>query len=147
MGALDSISVDGAAVIFSVAGQSFTVSPDEAAAFALHDYVVAAASGDGPAVVYHVGAPYSPGVSAVRVKTQVASVNLATGTLSAGGLSVDYTPHLSVDPTLAPSAGASVEVSGTQPARGGILVVSGSGDGISLTTVDPEAQTAGAVRR
>jgi hypothetical protein len=150
MGALESISIDGGTAILSVAGQSFNVASTEASALAIGDYVVAgAAQPSAPGVVYHVGAPYSPGISTVRVKAPVESVDLLQGRLTAGALVVDYTPHLSVDPSLAPSAGDTVEVTGTQPAHGGVLVVSSSGDGISLATLaaGPEALTAAADRR
>jgi len=73
-------------------------------------------------------------VSAVRVKAPVGSVDPARGSVTAGELVIDYTPHLSVDPTLAPSAGQTVQVVGTQPVPRGALVVNRSGDGISLVS-------------
>src|SRR6185436_18299928 len=109
-------------------------------ALGVGDYVVAGTTvlGDS-AVVYHVGMPYVAGVSVVRVKSSVDSVDAAKGTVTAGALVIDYTPYLSTDPRLAPVAGETVEAVGTQPAPGGALVVSPSGDGISLA---PAAATA-----
>ena len=142
--------MDGQTATLNLVGQSFIVTSAEASALVVGDYVVAGAAGSGlPGVVYHVGMPYAPGISTVRVKAPVDSVDLTTGRLTAGTLIADYTPHLSVEPSLAPSVGETVEITGTQPVLGGLLVVSSSGDGISLATVtaDSETQTAIADRR
>jgi hypothetical protein len=91
--------------------------------------------------VYHVGRPYIPGVSAVGVKALVASVDASRGSVTAGALVIDYTPHLSVDPTLAPSAGETVQAVGTQPVARGALVVSPSGYGILLVPAATATRT------
>ncbi len=133
MGPVDSVSVDSESTSLTVAGQVFSVSQAEASVFRLGDYVVAGATAPGaPAIVYSAGMPYVPGVSTVRVKAPIASVDAGRGTVTAGKLVINYTPHLSNDPTLAPSTGETVQAVGIQPAPGGALIVSPSGDGISL---------------
>jgi hypothetical protein len=133
MGAVEVVTVEGDAASLTVAGQVFKVSAADTPSFRQGDYVVAGATEPGAeAVVYHVGIPYVPGISTVRVKAAVAGADVVKGTVTAGALTVDYTPHLSFDPTLAPSIGDTVQAAGTQPLLGGALVVRPSGDGISL---------------
>jgi hypothetical protein len=74
------------------------------------------------ALVYHVGSPYVPGLSVVRLRGAVQSVDAATGRLSVGALVVDHTYQLSVEPTFAPSVGETIEVRGIQPAPKGVLI-------------------------
>jgi hypothetical protein len=133
MGVVDAVFEDRDSATLTVAGQSFSVAREDVFAFRLGDYVVAGSTAaDALAVVYHVGMPYVPGVSAVRVKAPVDSVDTARGSVTAGALLIDYTAHLSVDPNLEPLPGQTVHVAGTQPAPRGALVVNPSGYGISL---------------
>jgi hypothetical protein len=133
MGAVDAVFEDRDSATLMVAGQSFRVAPEDAFAFRMGDYVVAGSTAaDTLAVVYHVGMPYIPGVSAVRVKAPVGSVDAARGSVTAGALLIDYTAYLSVDPNLEPVPGQTVHVAGTQPVPRGALVVNPSGFGISL---------------
>jgi hypothetical protein len=80
--------------------------------------------------------PYVAGLSAVRVKATVASVDPSRGMLTAGGLTVDYTAHLSLDPGVAPAVGDVVEISGIQPIAGGMLIVGSSGGGLRVAPTE-----------
>jgi hypothetical protein len=134
MGPVESVAVSGAAATVRVAGQAFNIDAVSAIEFRVGDYVVAAADDSQMAVVYHTGLPYVPGVSAVRIKGLVAEVDTATGTLTVGNLTIDYTAHLSADPTLSPSVGDSVEAAGVQPVSTGALVIPASGSALSIST-------------
>jgi hypothetical protein len=125
MGRLDAVSNKTGVATFEVAGQSFSVAAEQASEFAVGDYVVAGAVRSGAAaLVYHVGAPYVPGVSAVRLRGAVQSVEMATGRLAVGALVVDHTYQLSIEPTFAPSVGDTIELQGVQPAPRGVLIAS-----------------------
>ena len=114
----------GVGTTFTVAGQTFRVAADQAADFAVGDYVVAgAARSDATAIVYHVGAPYVPGVSTVRAKGAVGSVDSATAKLAIGALTIDYAQQLSAEPAFSPAMGDVVEVAGIQPAFGSVLIL------------------------
>jgi hypothetical protein len=135
MGTLEAISVGKDVARLVVAGQEFDVPPTEALSFSLGDYVVAGAASGAMAVIYHAGVPYIPGVSTVRVKASINTVDSTTGRLTVGGLTVDYTSQLSLNPTLAPAPGTAIEVFGTQPVARGTLLI---GSGVGLTAA-PEA--------
>jgi hypothetical protein len=133
MGPLDAVSVKGKTAQLLVAGHAFYVSRDEATALSVGDYVIAgAASSSSLAIVYHVGASYVAGVSTVRVKAPVDSVDLRSGTLLVGSLTVDYTPQLAIQPTLSPFPGDIVEISGVQPLPSGAMIVSSAGGGLRV---------------
>jgi hypothetical protein len=124
MGAVDAITIDGQSAALAVAGQTFSVSAEDAADFSVGDYVVAGAiQSDAAALVYHVGLPYVPGVSQVRVKGALDSVDAATGKLSIGALVIDYTPYLAGRPDFDAETGDVVEITGVQPSIQGLLLV------------------------
>jgi hypothetical protein len=133
MGMLNAISRTGGAATIDVAGQSFTIAADQLSAFAVGDYVVAGIVQPGAiAIVYHVGLPYVPGVSPVRVRGAVDSTDATTGKLSIGALTVDYNRQLSAEPTFLPKIGDVISALGVQPLSGSPLLVDSSGDGISI---------------
>jgi hypothetical protein len=132
MGVLEAIAYDGASASITVAGQSFSVSADETASLAVGDYIVAGATTSSTALVYHVGLPYVAGVSSVRIKGPVASVNPNTAKLIVGGLTVDYVQVLSAQPAFAAGSGQTIEAVGVQPGPGQPLLVGHSADGISV---------------
>jgi hypothetical protein len=134
MGTLDSVTVEKGVARLVVAGQVFTILAGEAASLSIGDYVVAGANNGALAVVYHTGMPYAAGLSSVRVKAPVAAVDLRAGTLTVGALTVDYAAQLSVNPTLAPSVGDVVEVTGIQPLARGALIVGSSHGGLSVAS-------------
>jgi hypothetical protein len=130
MGPVDAVLRNGSVATLVVAGQSFAVSPEDASAFSVGDYVVAGAiEADTAALVYHVGVPYVPGVSPVRLKTTVDSVDTATARLTAGGLTIDYSQQLSLEPDFSPAEGETIEVVGVQPSPLGLLVASRAAEG------------------
>jgi hypothetical protein len=134
MGVLEAISAEKGSARLVVAGQVFGVPSGEAESFSVGDYLVAGAAPGAMAVVYHAGVPYVAGLSAVRVKASVGTVDPTTGRLTVGALTVDYTAQLSLDPALAPAAGDVVEVSGIQPVGAGALIVSSSGGGLTVAS-------------
>ena len=138
MGSLDGIAYDGAGATFTVVGQTFNVAAEQAADFAVGDYVVAGTAPSGaPAIVYHVGAPYVPGVSTVRVKGAVQVVDSSTARLTVGALTIDYAQQLSAEPSFSPVIGDVVNVAGVQPAPRSVLLVDASGSGISVVAAAP----------
>jgi hypothetical protein len=132
MGMLNAISRTGGAATIDVAGQSFTIAADQLSAFTVGDYVVAGMQPGATAIVYHVGLPYVPGVSPVRVRGAVDSTDATTGKLSIGALTVDYNRQLSAEPTFLPKIGDVISALGVQPLSGSPLLVDSSGDGISI---------------
>jgi hypothetical protein len=88
--------------------------------------------------------PYVAGVSKVRVKARVGSTDPVSGTLTIGGLVVDYTNQLSLNPTLAPVAGDVVEVAGVQPLANGTVFVGATAGGL---VVEAATSSADAGRR
>jgi hypothetical protein len=142
MGIVEAVSRGNEVAVLSVAGQRFSVSLTEADLFAIGDYVVAgAADADTSALVYHVGLPYVPGVSSVRVKAPVVSVEPSVGRLTVGALTVDFTAHLVVNP-VSPVAGETVELVGVQPTFEGSLLLDSSGDGLYITSPTEESESA-----
>jgi hypothetical protein len=73
-------------------------------------------------VVYNVGTPYVAGVSLVRIKNIVTSVDAALGTVSFGTTLVDYTPILSSNPGVAPAVDQVFEAAGVQPVEKGVVI-------------------------
>jgi hypothetical protein len=141
MGIVEAVSRDNEGAVLSVAGQRFSVSLTEADLFAVGDYVVAGAKdADTSALVYHVGLPYVPGVSPVRVKAPVVSVEPSLGSLTVGTLTVDFTAHLAVSP-VSLVAGETVELVGVQPTFEGSLLLNSSGDGLYITSATEDSES------
>jgi hypothetical protein len=133
MGVVDAIVFDQEGARIVVAGQQFGVSAEDVGLFSVGDYVVAGVPNlQTSAVVYHVGLPYVPGVSPVRVNGAVTAVDSAKGTLSIGSLALDYTPQLATTPLLEPQVGDSAQAIGVQPARGGVMVLTTCASGLLL---------------
>jgi hypothetical protein len=138
MGAVDKIAHNVSGTTIAVAGQEFKVSADRASEFAVGDYVVAGTIGAGVgAFIYHVGSPYLPGVSSVRIKGTVGSVGVARAELTIGSMTINYAQQLSADPAFWPIVGDVVDVVGVQPAFGASLFVDSSGNGISVVEITP----------
>jgi hypothetical protein len=135
MGPVETISANGAAATLVVVGQEFAVTADDVSQYAVGDYVVAGATTRGAtAVVYHVGAPYVPGASTVRVKASVDSVNPAVANLTVGALTVDYAQQLTTNPGFSVAKGETIEAEGIQPSPRGLLLVPSSGEGVSVVS-------------
>jgi hypothetical protein len=133
MGAIDGIASNQEGAQIVVAGQGFGISVGDVALFQVGDYVVAASpTPETPAIVYHVGLPYVPGVSPVRVKGPVTAVDSAKGALAIASLTLDYTPQLVTAPSLEPQVGDMAQAVGVQPASQGALVLSTCASGLLL---------------
>jgi hypothetical protein len=133
MGPIDAIVSDSAVATLTVQGQAFRIPAISASAFSVGDYVVAGLTTKGAmAVIYPVGLTYIPGVSTVRVKGSVTTVDSSTGSFGMGPLSVDYTAQLAATPTLAIAVGDVVEIVGLQPNHGGVLLVDSADGSIAL---------------
>ena len=147
MGGLESVSRTGTSALISIAGQVFEVSAEDVDGLVIGDYVVAASGSGASPVVYQVGLPYVPGVSPTRVRGTVSAADMATGRLTVGELSIDYTQLLSSDPTLSPAvAGQTIEAVGVQPASGRVLIVNSAGGSVSVVVDSADAGGATASR-
>jgi len=123
-GPVEWIVVDGTKATISVLGQIFATRPDLVASLAVGDYVVAAGNSGELADVYPAGQAYVPGVSPVRLRGVVSSVDSSRATLSVGSLAIDYASYLVSQPQFQPQVDDVVEVDGVQPAFGGSLLAS-----------------------
>ena len=72
---------------------------------------------------------YVPGATNIVVTGVVQKVNPALGRATVGGLSVDTTAVTTIDQSEAVSVGALVQVAGTQPVGGGLLLAQGISGG------------------
>ena len=84
------------------------------------------ASGTENVVVTKIADSYSPGISPVLLRAPVAAVEASAAVMTVGSVSVDYSSTLSVSPSYEPPVGQIIEVAGTQPAIGSVILV---GDG------------------
>jgi hypothetical protein len=72
---------------------------------------------------------YIAGSSKIFLSGNVQKINLAVGTATVNGVTIDFTSLLADSPT-SPTVGTSVQVGGTQPAIGGVVLataISGAG--------------------
>jgi hypothetical protein len=89
---------------------------------AVGDYVVAVGDDGVLAGVFETAQTYLPGVSPVSLRGAVASVDTSRGTMSVGGLTIDYASYLVSDPQFQPHVDQVVEVDGVQPAASSSLL-------------------------
>ena len=121
MGPVESVSFDGSRMTVQVLGQTFELAAD--ASLSAGDYVVAGVTEErAAAILYQVGIPYVPGVSAVRIKALASSVENRMGQAFLGATRVDFTSMLSSYPSLAPAADSVLVFVGTQPVPGGVIL-------------------------
>jgi hypothetical protein len=120
MGPVEAMSRNENTVTLVILGQAFDIADGHG--FAPGDFVVAGTHPQIGVTAYHVGSPYVPGVSTVQLKAPVTAVDIAMGTASLGGATVDYTRLLSADPTVAPELGASFALAGIQPVAKGVVL-------------------------
>jgi len=78
--------------------------------------------------VQHEGL-YVPGATSVLLTGTVQKINSLTGRAIVGGVSVDTTALTSIDQTRTIAVGTVVQVAGTQPAFGGLILVQGISGG------------------
>jgi len=77
---------------------------------------------------------YVPGADPVYVRGVITQADASTGTAQVGGLSIDYTSLLSSTEFTAPQVGETVEISGTQPAGGGVVLATETGVSVALSS-------------
>jgi hypothetical protein len=122
MGPVEAMSRKENALTLVVLGQAFEIADGNFDSFALGDFVVAGTHPEIGVTAYHVGSPYVAGVSRVQLKAPVTGVDVAVGTASLGGATVDYTRLLSANPEVVPEVGASFSVVGIQPVAKGVVL-------------------------
>jgi hypothetical protein len=128
MGPVESVSLSGDRMTVQVLGQTFESVADES--LSTGDYVVAAATEEhAGAILYQVGSPYVPGVSAVRIRALASSVDNQFGQVVFGAARVDFTSMLSTYPSLAPDADSVLVFVGTQPVPGGVILAGPDANG------------------
>jgi len=93
---------------------------------AVGDYVIAAGNDGKLGGAYQTGQAYIAGVSPVTLRGAVSSVDLSRGTMSVGGVTIDYTSYLVADPQFQPQVGQLIEIDGLQPAAGSTLLAASS---------------------
>jgi len=98
----------------------------------LGDVLAISGPSDAPAAsVTRLNAAYVPGSTTIFVKGKIAAVENSTGVARIDELSVDFTPAMSDPKFVMLDAGQVVEVIGTQPSPGGLLLA----DSISATSL------------
>ena len=107
--------------------------------------VFGTANSDGSLVISQVqaGSSYVPGATAVVLTAIVQKINAALGRATVGGLNVDITSLNVIDPTQALAVGTVVQVSGTQPSSGGLILAQGISGGASTQGISGGANLQG----
>ena len=105
-----------------VLGQYFAT---DASGYSVGDYVLAASSDafGTNSIVSVMAEPYTAGSSQVLLRAPVASLDATTATMTVGSVGVDYSAALSVSQTFEPEVGHLIEVTGTQPSSGGLILI------------------------
>ncbi len=123
MGTIERIdsSAQGSAIV--VLGQQFPIGTEALSAIAIGDYVlVTLGQADSAATLQKLETQYVAGVSPVALLGTVERVDTNTASFTVGGVAVDYSSQLTLDPSLAPATGGAYEVVGIQPTAGGIIL-------------------------
>jgi hypothetical protein len=124
MGPVEAIqtSSDGNTTEIIVLGQTFIANAE--VDVVVGDYVLAGSRENGElAVLVALGESYVPGSSAVWVVGTIDGVIAPLAQFSVGGATFDYSPLLSLDPSLALESGDVVDFHGIQPAPGGSVIL------------------------
>ena len=106
----------------SVLGQTF-LDGGSGADVVVGDYVLAAGSDGELQILIPMGTQYVPGASPVMIRGYVSGVDASVAVLTVGGVTLDYSPQLSIAPTFSPTVGSPIEFSGTQPLPGGSVLL------------------------
>ena len=79
---------------------------------------------------------YVPGSTTVFLSGRIQKVNKSVGTATVNGVTVDFTALLMTD-SVAPAVGSEVQIGGTQPALGGVVLANGiNGGGMSTAGIN-----------
>jgi hypothetical protein len=123
IGPVDRIVSDGSLVTITILGQSFLADPATSAGVREGDYVAAVGNLVGVlSAIEPMGTPYLPGSSTVELLARADTVDESVARASFGSVVVDYSSQLAIRPDFAPTAGEFVQVSGTQPIEGGLIL-------------------------
>src|SRR6266702_7268417 len=126
-------AVDLAHGTATILGQKVLVREPERLSVGYTAAVVGVAQPDGSltASSIQMRGPYVPGASSVFLSGRVQKVDSGVGKATIGGLSVDLTALMSIG-AVSPAVGSAVELAGTQPSFGGVVLASGiSGGGLA----------------
>ncbi|MEO8466348.1 MAG: hypothetical protein ABI640_13470, partial [Gammaproteobacteria bacterium] len=133
MGVVERLGATGVVVL----GQEFALDATNANGVAAGDYVLVTVD-EGGATLQKIEDAYVPGVSPVVLVGVVNGVDVQTAKLIIGGVSVDYSSQLALNPGLLPTAGAIYETVGIQPAPGGVILAGLQYDGAVLSLSRPQ---------
>ncbi len=122
MGPVESLEVIDEGYRLTILGQTF-ISNLTSIPVAKGDYMLAAGSAESLDILMPIGLSYVAGASPVLVRGTVNNVESSTAELTVGDLAIDYSAHLSTDPTYSPEAGEAVEFLGVQPLPGGNAIL------------------------
>ena len=79
---------------------------------------------------------YIPGSSAIFLSGRVQKLNKAVGAVTVNGLTVDFTALMATD-IVAPAVGSKIQISGTQPSLGGVVLANGiNGGGVAAAGIN-----------
>jgi hypothetical protein len=123
MGPVELISTSDSTNTVTVLGQTFSTTAEMIETLSAGDYVVIAGTGGVASVMYNVGQQYVAGSSPVWVRNTVGTVEPGRASLTLGGVVLDYSTQLSIDPNFSPVEGDLIEVEAVQPLPGGTLIL------------------------
>ena len=133
LGLVELLSSDGEGSSVVVLGQKFTLDSAAASQISVGDYVVVTVDTADTVTLQKVAESYVAGVSPVALMGIVDQVNVGTASLVVGGVSIDYSSQLALNPSLVPASGALFAVVGTQPVPSGVVLAGREYDGAVVT--------------
>jgi hypothetical protein len=133
MGVVERVGGSGQSNTVVVLGQEYTL---DAVTVGVGDYVLITLD-QTETTLQKISQPYVAGVSPVLLVGLVSGVDSQTANLTVGGVSVDYTSQLTLDPGLSPTAGAIYATVGIQPSPGGAILAGLQYDGATVSLSSP----------
>jgi hypothetical protein len=133
MGVVERLTLSGQTNLVVVLGQEFALDSSTASDIRVGDYVLVTVDAADAITLQNLAEPYVAGVSPVGLMGVVAEVSARTASLVVGGVSVDYSSQLTLNPGLQPAPGAVFEAVGTQPVPGGAVLAGLQYDGAVVT--------------
>ncbi len=129
LGLVEMLGSSGETTVVVVLGQKFVVGSSAASDVGPGDYVLVTLDTADALTLQKLAEPYVAGVSPVALMGIVDAVDTRTASLVMGGVSVDYSSELALNPGLLPTSGAVFEAVGTQPVPGGVVLAGVEYDG------------------
>ena len=130
---VEQLATSGPTNVVVVLGQEFALNGSAVGEIRVGDYVLVTVDTADVTTLQNLTERYIAGVSPVALMGVVAQVNTGTARLVVGGVSVDYSSQLTLNPGLLPTPGAVFEAVGTQPQPGGEILAGLQYDGAVVT--------------